>query len=307
MLSTLCRVAVQPARFPTQAIFTKFAAPGQGVKNQIFSGTVKAFKTDATLFGPNDRQFIRRARERVGLKDKALGPTSGTPFQIGKYKKDKRIHFYFLALDDICIFVFVYIGKGVLAGASVFGLGALCFYGLGLSNEAVGNNAFDNAMVWPEYVRQRIKDTYAYFGGSLLFTAGAAMTAFRSPAMMNMMMRNSWVVILGSMAAMIGSGMVVRSLPYQEGFGAKQIGWIVHSSVVGAVVAPLCLLGGPLLMRAAYMTAGVVGGLSAIACCAPSEKFLNMGGPLAIGLGVVFASSLGLLNHCNLFNYGMMS
>lgn len=34
-------------------------------------------------------------------------------------------------------------------------------------------------------------------------------------------------------------------------------------------------------------------GLSALAMCAPSEKFLNMGGPLAIGLGVVFVSSLG--------------
>lgn len=40
-------------------------------------------------------------------------------------------------------------------------------------------------------------------------------------------------------------------------------------------------------------TAGVVGGLSAVAVCAPSDKFLNMGGPLAIGLGVVFVSSLG--------------
>jgi hypothetical protein len=27
--------------------------------------------------------------------------------------------------------------------------------------------------------------------------------------------------------------------------------------------------------------------------CAPSEKFLNMGGPLAVGLGLVFASSIG--------------
>ena len=34
-------------------------------------------------------------------------------------------------------------------------------------------------------------------------------------------------------------------------------------------------------------------GLSTVAMCAPSEKFLNMGGPLAIGLGVVFASSIG--------------
>lgn len=40
-------------------------------------------------------------------------------------------------------------------------------------------------------------------------------------------------------------------------------------------------------------TAGVVGGLSAVAVCAPSDKFLSIGGPLAIGLGVVFASSLG--------------
>jgi hypothetical protein len=40
-------------------------------------------------------------------------------------------------------------------------------------------------------------------------------------------------------------------------------------------------------------TAGVVGGLSAVAVCAPSDRFLSIGGPLAVGLGVVFASSLG--------------
>ena len=36
-----------------------------------------------------------------------------------------------------------------------------------------------------------------------------------------------------------------------------------------------------------------VAGLSTLAVCAPSEKFLNMGGPLAMGLGVVFVSSIG--------------
>jgi len=263
MLSTLCRAAVLPARVP--AAFTKVAVPGQAFKNQFITGTVRAFKTDSALLNQNDRQFMRRARERVGLKDRALGPSSGTPFKIG---------------------------QGAVAGASVFGLGALCYYGLNLSNE-VGVSAADRSIMWPDFVRQRIKDTYQYFGGSIVFTAASAMAAFRSPALMNLMMKNSWVVMLGSMAAMIGTGMVVRGMPYNEGFGAKQIGWIVHSSVIGVVLAPLCMLGGPLLMRASYMTAGVVGGLSAIACCAPSEKFLNMGGPLAIGLGVVFASSLG--------------
>ena len=36
-----------------------------------------------------------------------------------------------------------------------------------------------------------------------------------------------------------------------------------------------------------------ISGLSLVAMSAPSEKFLNMGGPLAAGLGVVFVSSLG--------------
>jgi hypothetical protein len=40
-------------------------------------------------------------------------------------------------------------------------------------------------------------------------------------------------------------------------------------------------------------TAGIVGGLSTVAVCAPSERFLSIGGPLAIGLGIVFVSSLG--------------
>lgn len=59
---------------------------------------------------------------------------------------------------------------------------------------------------------------------------------------------------------MIGSGMVVRSMPYQEGLGGKQLAWMVHSGIMGAVVAPICLLGGPILIRAAWYTAGVVGG-----------------------------------------------
>lgn len=39
-------------------------------------------------------------------------------------------------------------------------------------------------------------------------------------------------------------------------------------------------------------TAGIVGGLSTIAVCAPSGEFLAMGAPLGMGLGVVFASSV---------------
>ncbi|KDR16249.1 growth hormone-inducible transmembrane protein-like [Zootermopsis nevadensis] len=148
-------------------------------------------------------------------------------------------------------------------------------------------------MLWPDYVQKRIKDTYIYFGGSLALTAVTATAAFRSPALMRFMTKSSFLSLAGTLAAMIGTGMVVHNIPYKEGFGAKQLAWIAHTAVLGAVVAPLCFIGGPLIVRAAWYTAGVVGGLSAVAVCAPSEKFLSIGGPLAIGLGVVFASSLG--------------
>merc|ERR1711994_986432 len=105
-------------------------------------------------------------------------------------------------------------------------------------------------------------------------------------------MRQGWIAMGVSIAAMVGSGMLVRSNPYQEGFGSKQMAWLFHSAVFGAGIAPICLLGGPILTRAAWYTAGVVGGLTTIAVTAPSEKFLYMGGPLAMGFGVVFMSSI---------------
>ena len=58
-------------------------------------------------------------------------------------------------------------------------------------------------------------------------------------------------------------------------------------------LSKIYILGGPILTRAAWYTAGMVGGLSTTAMCAPSDKFLNWGGPLAMGLGVVFCASLG--------------
>ncbi|GFT22009.1 growth hormone-inducible transmembrane protein [Nephila pilipes] len=212
------------------------------------------------------RSAFRRARTSARsptLKERLMAPEQGTAFNLG---------------------------KGLLLGASAFGLGSLCYYGLGLSSQP---GAVEKSMVWPQYVKDRIRATYAYFGGSIAITAASAFAVSQSPKLLNLMMRNSWLAIGATFAAMIGSGMIVRSIPYTEGFGAKQLAWMAHSGIMGAVVAPLCFLGGPILMRAAWYTAGVVGGLSTVAACAPSEKFLYMGGPLACGLGVVFAASLG--------------
>ena len=70
------------------------------------------------------------------------------------------------------------VGQGFLAGASALGLGALAFYGLGFSNEV---GAVENSITWPAHVKQRIRDTYLYFGASIGVTAATASAIFRSP------------------------------------------------------------------------------------------------------------------------------
>merc|ERR1712002_1309962 len=129
-------------------------------------------------------------------------------------------------------------GEGALAGAAVLGLGALAYYGAGMSGEM---GAVEKSVMWPQHVKDRIKDTYMYFGGSLVATAGTAVAAFRSPAVINLVSRGGLMAMGVSIAAMIGSSMVARSIPYTPGVGAKQMAWLAHCAVVGAVIAPICM------------------------------------------------------------------
>jgi hypothetical protein len=46
-------------------------------------------------------------------------------------------------------------------------------------------------MTWPQFVRERIRTTYGYVAGSLLFTAGSAISVARSPALMRIATSNS--------------------------------------------------------------------------------------------------------------------
>lgn len=250
--SRICCISLRIAPLAKSPVLNTVLTTRTPVKNSFW----RTFANDGR------EPWSTRGRRRT-LKETITQPAGGTAFRLG---------------------------KGALAGGAAFGIGALCFYGLGLSNKP---GAIDQAVLWPQYVKDRIKATYMYFGGSIGITAASAIAAFRSPVIMNLVSRNSFLAIAGIFAAMIGSGMVVRGLPYKPGIGAKQLAWVVHTSILGAIIAPMCILGGPLMIRAAWYTAGVVGGLSAVAVCAPSDKFLNMSGPLAIGLGVVFASSLG--------------
>ncbi|XP_071830197.1 growth hormone-inducible transmembrane protein-like [Apostichopus japonicus] len=182
------------------------------------------------------------------------------------------------------------VGRSLVAGAAAAGIGALCYYGLGLSNEV---GTFERAAMWPDYVRTRVRSTYQYFAMGIATTSAVAYGLSRNKMLVAKYMPKSWVGIIASTCVVLASGVVTMAVPYSEGIGLKQLTWLGHSSVIGAFLTPMCFMGGPLLIKAAWYTAGIVGGLSCIAACAPSDKFLYMGGPLAMGLGVVLISSLG--------------
>lgn len=86
--------------------------------------------------------------------------------------------------------------------------------------------------MWPQHVRQRVHDTYAYFGGSVMITAASAAAVFRSPMLMNLFARAGWLPMIATLALMVGSGMVARSIPYEKGLGGKQLAWATHCAIM---------------------------------------------------------------------------
>lgn len=124
---------------------------------------IREFARDVKGSGTSTSSWTTRA-ERVSLRERAMAPPGPNAYAIG---------------------------KGALAGGAALGLGALCFYGLGLGS---GTSTLENSHLWPEYVKQRIQDTYLYFGGSLAISAASAMAVFRSPRMLSLVSRNGWMV-----------------------------------------------------------------------------------------------------------------
>ena len=60
-----------------------------------------------------------------------------------------------------------------------------------------------------EHVKQRIRDTYMYFGASLGVTAGTAVAIFRSPAMMNI----ATIPCLATMFIIAGERKMATAVP----------------------------------------------------------------------------------------------
>ncbi|XP_049488478.1 growth hormone-inducible transmembrane protein-like [Panthera uncia] len=126
------------------------------------------------------------------------------------------------------IFKIDQMGRWFIAGGAAVGLGALCYYGLGMSNEI---GAIEKAVIWPQYVKDNIHSTYMYLAGSIGLTALSTLAVSRTFVITNFMMRGSWVTIGVTFAAMIGAGILLQSIRYDQNPGPKHLAWLLHSSM----------------------------------------------------------------------------
>lgn len=143
---------------------------------------------------------------------------------------------------------------------------------------------------WPDSVRQRIHDTYTALGSGIAVTAASAVVCARIPRLGQFAVTSPWLML----GATIGTMFVAMAVP-KDNKVAKVGAFALFNSAIGLSLAPLALLGGPIIFKAAAYTGAMVGSLSFVAATSPSERFLYLGGPLVMGLGAVVVASLGSL------------
>lgn len=182
------------------------------------------------------------------------------------------------------------VALGLGAAAGVVGLGAL---GAHLqSNPALGKTLGLGGSAWSPLVQQRVAATMAAFGYTITATGLVAAGLWRAGAVSAIAAVNPWVVMGLGLASSVACVMAINSMDASNTAG--NIAALTAFATANAV--PLCVmgtLGAPILLRAGLYTGVVVGALSAVAASSPSDRFLSMGGPLAIGLGLVVVASLG--------------
>jgi len=138
---------------------------------------------------------------------------------------------------------------------------------------------------WPEYAKQRIQGTFSYFTSGIAMTALGAYGTLRTPALMRIMSSNSMFAFLGCIAAMYGTGAAVRATKFDGSkFGTKSLLYYLHQIVVGAVIAPIAVVGGEACIFAAGLTAAIMAGLSVTAMVAPSDAYLKTYGIVNAGM-----------------------
>eukprot|EP00055_Hartaetosiga_balthica_P000015 m.135454 g.135454 ORF g.135454 m.135454 type:complete len:317 (+) comp10021_c0_seq1:131-1081(+) len=174
-----------------------------------------------------------------------------------------------------------------LAGAGVITIG---FMGSTVvQGMAQAGTLHDNA-IWPQYVRERVANTFGAFAYGTATTAAFTVLLFKAGAM-NVFARSPFISMIAGFGALVLTSSIVRSIDNSDVI-MKYAALTAFNAAVGFTISPLLVLGGGLLVRAAMMTGGIVGSLALVAANAPSDTFLMWGGPLAMGLGGICIANI---------------
>jgi FtsH-binding integral membrane protein len=182
-------------------------------------------------------------------------------------------------------------GRAFVGGSALLGMGALVYYGSGQSPYM---STVEESTLWPAYVRERVGQTYKWFGLGLGLTAAQTTFFFRTGVAHRVMGASPMVMMFGGIAAMMGSQMLVRSIPAENTI-PKALTFSLFTGCVSLVISPVMLLGGSIVSQAAAYTCVVCSGITALCAVAPSDEFLDMGAPLMGGFGLMVVASLGTM------------
>lgn len=174
--------------------------------------------------------------------------------------------------------------KAGMAGLGVFSVGGLAYslkHALAPSESAM----IHQAAVWPKYVRERLSGTFGYCLAGLGFTGVGAMAASRSATAMRLFGGNSMMSFFGCLVLMMGSGYACQMVPFNGSpLGLKAALYYGHMAIVGGVITPVLMMGGPVCIRAGAATLAIMAGLATTAMVAPNDAYIKMYGPINAGM-----------------------
>ncbi|ODN05091.1 Growth hormone-inducible transmembrane protein [Orchesella cincta] len=184
------------------------------------------------------------------------------------------------------------IAQGMATAAIVIGAGSGV---TALANYLTSNYKQEDETSW--MARKSMDLTYFHLISSLIVSSLAAVFSFRifrnKTLLLRLGDRPIVAVGIGVVTPFILSSIVHRlpstkvTDPGKIPFGVKEAGQLFHAAAVGLVAAPLYLLGGQSIVRAAFVTAGLCGGLHGVAHFAPSDAFLSWGTPISYAMNAV--------------------
>ncbi|CAF0954485.1 unnamed protein product [Rotaria sordida] len=142
-------------------------------------------------------------------------------------------------------------------------------------------------------VKEHLRSTYAHFAGGLAMTGTFAYIFHRTGWSARIMMMNKWAYLGVSLLGTIGALFATQAIDDQQNPGLKYTTWAIFNGAMGLTLAPIYFMQPALIARAALMTTGIVGSISAVGMTARREQYLWLGAPLMAGLVAVCLASIG--------------